>query len=408
MIRYFLKIGDIIHYIEENNNELKTQTAKEKSQIFGINYFEAQQDYTADLEGLIQYRNDFNKDVKQIEKEINYKKYFNHDSAVYMVFKRFSSIAMKKIKFENIVYKEFVFFENCFNGGLQTFDTKYKDKKLQSYGYDFSGYYPTLLAQSDFKFPFEQGKRKKIKKINFNKLEYGIYKVKITCDSLDFKKIFAFNKNNLYTHYCLDFAYQNQETFNIKIELIIDDDYNCIYWKEDQLINSNIIFGDWFDYLKKIKNKYPKNKLVKKLTSSLWGYITKFKRQFIEEEFFDIDVSEIKDSTQTEYKLIAEKHYKDETKPNQVRTVYEIVKSENPYTDSMARLKPFFTSYCRTFMASLILSENVLEKVIRIHTDSVCLTTEHNFTHLPYYPVVELKTTGLINWKNVNKYEKEN
>ncbi len=408
MIRYFFKIGDIIHYIEENNNELKTQTAKEKSQIYGINYFEAQKDYTANLEGLIQYKNDFQKDAKQIEKQINYTKYFNHDSAVYMVFKRFSSIAMKNIKFENIVYKEFVFFENCFNGGLMTFDTKYKDKTIQSYGYDFSGYYPTLLAQSDFKFPFEQGKRKKIKKLNFDKLDYGIYRVKITCDSSEFKKIFAFNKSNLYTNYCLEFAYQCQETFNIKIELIVDDEYNCIYWKEEQLINSNEIFGEWYGNLKTLKDKYPKNKLVKKLTSSLWGYITKFKRQFIEDDFYELDVSEVKDKSETEYKLIGEKHYKDETKPNQIRTVYEIVKSENPYTNSMARLKPFFVSYCRTFMGSLILSENILDKVIRSHTDNITLTEEHDFTHLPYYPKPEEKTTGNITWRNVNNYEKEN
>jgi len=29
-------------------------------------------------------------------------------------------------------------------------------------------------------------------------------------------------------------------------------------------------------------------------------------------------------------------------------------------------------------------------------------------THIPYYPKTEEKTSGMITWRNVNKYEKEN
>jgi hypothetical protein len=290
MIRYFFKTGDIIKYIENDDDELKTQTIKEKCQEQKINYYEAQQDYEADLEGLKKYKTDFIKYAQEIEKEINYTKYYNHDSAVYFVFKRFSTRALNNIPFDNIIYKEFMFLENCFNGALMTFDKKYKGIKTKCYGVDFSAYYPTLLAKSDFKFPTQQGKRKKIKKLNFDKLEYGIYKVKITCENLEFQKIFAFNKKNLYTHYCLLFAYENKDTYNINIELIINDDYNCIYWNENQLINSSDIFFNWFEYLNKLKQKYPENKLVKKLMSSLWGYIIKFKREFYEDHSFDSDV----------------------------------------------------------------------------------------------------------------------
>ncbi len=407
MSRYFYKSGNIIYYIEETGNELKGQTIKEKCKVYGINYYEAQKEYIKDLNGLLQYREDFNIWAKEIETEINYKKYFNHESAVIMVFRRFATRELNKLKTEDIDYKEFVFLENCYNGSLQTFDDKYKDIELESFGNDFSGYYPTLLAESDFKFPIQQGKRKTIKKLKYDNLKYGIYKVKITSDNKDFRKIFAYSKQNLYTHYCLLFAYKNKDRFNINIELLSDDKYNCIVWTEDKLVSSKLIFGKWFSFLKELKIKYPKNKLVKRLTSSLWGSITKFKREFFEDDdFFELDVSRVKDSKQTEYKLIKEKTYKDDTKELGIRTVYEVVKSINPYDNNLARLKPFFTSYTRNYMSNLILDENLLDCLIRTHTDNITLTRPHNFTHLKYYPLPEDKTTGLITWSNVNRYEK--
>lgn len=407
MSRYFYKSGNIISYIEDTGNELKQQTIKEKCKVFDKHYYELQKEYTKDLSSILQYREDFNRWSKEIEVEINYKKYFNHESAVKMVFQRFATRELKKLKIEDIIYKEFVFLENCYNGSLQTFDKDYEDDEINSFGYDFWAYYASLLAESDFKFPIQQGKRKKIKKLKFDSLEYGIYKVKITSDNKDFRKIFAYSKQNLYTHFCLLFAYQNKDRFNINIELIVNDDYNCIVWTEDKLVSSKLIFGTWFNYLKDLKKKYPKNKLVKRLTSSLWGSITKFKREFFEDdEFFELDVSRIKDEQQTEYKLIKEKVYKDETKETGIRTVFEVVKSINPYENNLARLKPFFTSYTRNYMSNLILSENLLNTLIRTHTDNITLTKEHNFTHLKYYPIPEEKTTGLITWHNVNKYIK--
>ena len=51
MIRYFYKIGDIINYIDNNNDELKTQTLKEKIQINNAHYYEVQKGYNKDIEG---------------------------------------------------------------------------------------------------------------------------------------------------------------------------------------------------------------------------------------------------------------------------------------------------------------------------------------------------------------------
>ncbi len=86
--------------------------------------------------------------------------------------------------------------------------------------------------------------------------------------------------------------------------------------------------------------------------------------------------------------------------------MYEIIKSSNPYKNDLARLKPFFVSYCRRDVGDLIISENLVDNVIRIHTDGIALDKEHDFTHLFYYPKPEEKTTGNISWSSVNSYDK--
>ena len=205
-------------------------------------------------------------------------------------------------------------------------------------------------------------------------------------------------QNHYYTHYSLQYAYEHSERFNISLELIIDCDHNALVY--DKLVDSSKIFKPWYNYLMTIKKQFPKNKLVKHLLSSLWGMLIKFNREFYEEdEFFDLDVSELDDEDETEYKLVKEKRYKDDSYETGVRLLYEVVASSNPYVNELARLKSFFVSFCRVHIGDLVISEDLVEKVIRIHTDGLV------FTHLFYYPIPEDKTTGEIVWENVNKYD---
>jgi hypothetical protein len=190
------------------------------------------------------------------------------------------------------------------------------------------------------------------------------------------------------------------------MELVVDGNYNATIYSEDKLVKSKDVFGKWFNDLSELKQKYPKNKLVKRLMSSLWGSLTAFNRKFYEDDFFDLDVSEITDNDETEYKLIDEKHYKDNSKEFGVRTVYCVIPSNQPYKNNLARLKPFLVSYCRSYVARRIIKENLLDNVIRIHTDGIMLNKPHDFTHLKYYPKPEDKTTGKIHFENVIFYEK--
>ena len=317
-----------------------------------------------------------------------------------MTFKSKATIAINALRCEAITYKEFAYFERCNNGGLITLDEQYKGKEIECYGYDFSSFYPSMLAMKGFQIPTKEGKLFHYTELDYDNLQYGIYKVKITCNDSRFKKLFAFSPNNYYTHYSLQYAYEHRERFNVQLELITDCEHNALVY--NTLVESTKIFKPWYNYLMTIKQKFPKNKLVKHLLSSLWGMLIKFKRQFYEEdEFFDLDVSELDDDEETEYKLINEKRYKDDNYENGVRLLYEVVESNNAYSNDLARLKPFFVSFCRAHIGDLIISEELVEKVVRIHTDGIVFTEPHDFTHLFYYPIPEDKTTGNIIWYNV-------
>jgi hypothetical protein len=63
------------------------------------------------------------------------------------------------------------------------------------------------------------------------------------------------------------------------------------------------------------------------------------------------------------------------------------------------------TSYCRCKIANIILDNDLIDNVIRIHTDGVVFDREYNFDpNLEF--LKEDKTTGKIKIKNVNSLEK--
>ena len=111
--RFFYQDGMTIYFIEENNDELKTQTLQQKVEdCYDINYFEAQKEYEASHQGLLSYRTDFYEWSQQIP-NINYAKYYNHEGAVMNVFKAKSTKILRELNPEPITYKEFLFYESC-------------------------------------------------------------------------------------------------------------------------------------------------------------------------------------------------------------------------------------------------------------------------------------------------------
>ena len=484
-VRFFFNDNLVISYINDDLNDitLYKQTLdeknlcmydKKKSDKDKFNYYELFKGYERSLNGLISFRNDLNKWASEIP-AINYKKYYDHKGATMCVFKSKSACITKKLKIENdeknnyyngVKYFEFDFFEKCNNGGLISLDKSCIGITKSCYGYDYSAFYPNMLARSTLKMAIREGTKirfsgmkqvfilnpknkyeeytnkrfeagedvyKKecfvgeqsikeeyeskhnikvnnginsvddIQLLDLENLKYGIYNIHISSDDERFNKIFSYSKYDVYTHYSVKFAYACSKKYNVMLNLVADDEdpnkTNALVYDDSQLRDTSIIFNDWYNYTMDLKKKYPNNQLVKHITSSLWGALIQYDRKFVDDkDFWDMDVSELYQYNETEYKLIKEKYY------GLNNTKYELIKSNKAYVSNFARLKPFLVSYARAYIGNLIIDEDIIDDVVRIQTDNITLNKPHDFTHLSYYPKPEEKTTGTIKFDNANLY----
>lgn len=405
--RIYFQQEDKIFYLDETKNILEEQTIKQRIENNSYYYYEMFSDYKNTLESAIEYKNNFDIWCDELKNHnIYYKKYFHHNSAVMLTFKRYSTNQLKSLQFDAISYDEFKFMEGCNNGGLVYFDKQYSNKSILSFGKDYSSFYPSNLSNSDLQIPIKEGVKFKLKKLKFKKLEYGIYNVKILCDNEDFSKIFSFSKNNFYTHYSLKFAYEHRKQFNITFELNVDVDFNALIYEEEYLINSSYLFSNWYNNLIKLKSLYPKNKLIKHLLSSVWGSLCQYNKIHLNEDEFnklsDDSISDWNDKLETKYKILQEKVHYDKNDEQIIN--YTLVETDKAYKNTLARIKPFLISFSRNMVGSLISKKDLFSNVIRIHTDGIVFNKDFDFSDLEYYPKTEIKTSGLIHWTSLNKY----
>ena len=289
--------------------------------------------------------------------------------------------------FDKITFKEYQYFESCFNGSLTYTQTGI----FNCYGYDYSKYYPSILGNinSKFKIPFKEGVEKIIDKLP-KYLQYGFYKVKIISNNLKFDKLFKFNNRNIYCHYDVQLA---REFENVNIELILNEP-NAFVYKGEDLIESNKIFNLWFETIKKLKDELPKNTLVKLLASSLWGYLSKSNIEIkTDDQFFNGDFDE------NDYIII------DQVFKNNY-SYFKLINKNKKFYSTNFRLKPFITSFARCKTARTINDNNLIDNVIRIHTDGIVLDKEFDFSKYNIEIIPEDKTTGKFEFININNYNR--
>ena len=243
------------------------------------------------------------------------------------------------------------------------------------------------------KYPSKQGKEIILEKLPLKRadIKCGYYKVKITCDNDDFRKIFAFSQQHVYTHLSIKQAMMYKKMFNVSIELVQNGKPNAYIYDDSCLISSSDIFDKWYDTLMQLKKLYPKNQLVKHLMSSVWGHLsrtnklTKTYEQIIEEGL------NIGRTAKAEY-LIEDRHiYPD-------KEYYVLVHRENPYKFPL-RLKSFITAYGRNRISQVVLLD--IDNVIRIQTDGIVFNRPTVMVDKSFVP--EKKTTGKIHWHHMNK-----
>lgn len=425
---YFYYVNEesqIVYYIEEDKNKLLEMTPKEKSKM-DHRFFEVNQNYEGSLEGLKLYEKDFNRCNEEIIKytkgRTDYKKWFNDGLAIMACFKSKSTNIFKKLNIENIDIMECVTFEKCYCAGITYMDKEYINKPTKCYGYDFSNCYGTFLSKfdvSNLKIPIKQGKFEQLEELDImklDKLKYGIYHVEIRSSHPIVMKYFKISQDQWYCHFSLiqlkliiEYILKKEKKTayddTIAIIQLVKTENNCLVWNKKDMVNCDVIFGDWFKYVNKLKQNLPNNMLVKNLTTKLWGYLTQYNRIFAnrdEAKELDFDFYDgFTENKKFEYLCIKAKNiHKDCAK-------YELVDSSNPYKNGgIARLKPFLLASVRQYMTTIILNNGLDDNVIRLCTDGIVLNKQYDFStsDFEYYPKPEDKTTGLIKFYHVNKY----
>lgn len=396
-VRYFYEQNQTYYYLDEATGEFGSVLANQKDPSY--NYFHLFKDDEPSNEGLLAFKEKFRKCANELNKKggIVYNKYYNHYSATELTFKRYSPKAFSA-EFPQVNFNEFEFIEKCYNGGIIYFDEQYKDKPTASFGYDYSSFYPNILNSEEMMIPRSTGTKMKLTNLDFENLKFGIYNVKITCANPEFRKLFCFSRKHYYTHYSIAFANKYKTLFDVNIELIVSQEFNAIIYED--LVPSKVIFGNWFDKLyNQLKPKCKGNFLLKRLLSSIWGSLTKMEKWYLAEEHV---LSELEEG---EYVLINERH---RLENGEIITHYEAIRKSKPYKYHFGRIKPFLLSLSRNTIGELIINAGVIDNVLRVHTDGLVLNKPYEFENLgiSYYPMPEEKTTGLIDWKNVNCYHR--
>jgi hypothetical protein len=263
--------------------------------------------------------------------------------------------------FENIeIYEEFNY-DKCHNGGLIYHKEGVYDNITT---YDKKMFYPSIMASDDFEFPTKKGTMNNIFNIpKIGDFSYGIYNIEVKSNDENFNKIFAFSKNNYYTHYSLNFVKYYNKEYNDSIELtLLSNKY--LSYKKSSLIKSSKVFNYWYTTLKKFRNELPKNKLLKRMASSAWGELqSKNLITKTEKEIESIDYGKKLNIDQNQFYL------KDYYIKNNGEELYYLIDLSKPIYKYQLRLKSFLTSYTRNMMALIALKN--IDNVVRIQIDSI-------------------------------------
>ena len=282
-----------------------------------------------------------------------YAYYRTHSNNVKNFLKRF--LNKSYLDFETITGQEEQYFNKTYRGG-------------QSYGYpgiydcttyDFKFFYPSIMASTEFQIATTEGQIKEIKTTIPKKFKYGIYNVKITSDDEYFNMLFAFSKDNHYTHYSLNFVLQYNKEYGGEIQMEFLSNQALIY---DDLIDSSDIFYTWYNVLWKLKKEFPSNKIIKKLASSCWGEIQNKKNIWKTEDDIIYEKLDIGFGYDNNFHI-------EEIRTKPSGDEYRLVNLKTNIYEFQFRLKAFLTDFGRVKIAKIALQN--IDNVVRIQTDSI-------------------------------------
>jgi hypothetical protein len=344
---------------EMNQFEMITKTKGDKTDANLIQY----------SKDLISYRNElltskylivsfdyFDNDFKMKNGLVFYR---NHSNNVKTFIKKFIHASYKSC--EPIEAYEESKFLKCNRGGLMFGEVGV----YNCYTYDFKFFYPSIMASKDYYIPRTKGKI-----ISFHTIpdifQFGIYNIQVVSNDKNFNKVFAFSKDNHYTHYSLNFIHYYNKHYKGDIKMNIMNNEALIY---DDLISGYTMFNCWYNRLVEIKAEFPKNNLVKKLGSTSWGELQTYKSIIrTEQEVINENLNIGFDMSDDYYiKKIVQKNDTD---------IYHLVPTKKGLYEYDLRLKAFITDYGRVKIAKQALKN--IDDVVRIQTDSITYSTNVN------------------------------
>jgi len=403
-----------ICFITDESNELQKRVFDEKERLpyhwANKNYFKGYEE--DNLESLIKFKKDYNDWVDEIKRvlfytdegkkyRLNPKHYKNLKTAVRKIVFNFSKISEKECKsqIDNIDKDEYLILSNCYNAGLMTADSEKVNVPMDIYGYDFTSMYPD--RQSFISIPKSRGKKIILDKLDFNKLECGVYRVQINYSNPKFKLLFGFSQENHYHSSTLRNIYKHKELFGLSFKLLDPDEdysYNAYIYVNSEFVNCSEIFGEWFISMQKIRAQCSKtNQLIKYLISSSWGVLTESKK--IQIGFDEIE----KYDTDNQY------YYKETNEKGHILIDYNDI----AYSKGLYRIKQILTASVRNFIMNYAIKNEIINKIVRIHTDSYMLSSPQEFnvpknkckrTNEIIKPKPEAKSTGYIKIYNSQRY----
>ena len=297
------------------------------------------------------------------------------------------------------------YMNRCNNSGIKYCENGYTGK---SYAYDYSMNYPKIMSSEKFIYPTASGKEQTIDELptDYFNIPHGFYHVKIKSKDKNFNKMFSYSNHDIYLHESLKTALRYQKQFNVKIELVKDGKPNCYIYDKSVLVSGRKVFGKWFKVLKQLKEKFPKNVLVKSLASSLHGVLsTSTKKR--------IPVNEVERFCQSkEYDLYELVDIQD-FGINGCKSYYTYQRIDKPFIYNI-RLKPWIHAYARNKISRLILVD--IDNVVRVNVDCAVFKTDviskldksnkkYNILDLNSLKL-EDKYSGYGTWHHYAKFEK--
>jgi hypothetical protein len=393
IIRYQLKNGK--HKVINSETKL---IATEDTVPMGINRFIMlqQSDSEANDTFLVEYLDRFNgwcdeiqDKVFRYEAKFDYRECFSDYGAVVRVFNYYCKKNYKK--HQPITPVEYKWFRWCHNGGIQYL--RENNITLECYGYDFISFY-ALILNSDLLIPTKPGKEVILTELP-KKLKHGFYRVKITCENDNFRKIFGFSHADTYLNISLEIAIKYRKKFKVEINLIQDGEPNAYLYEDSDMVELKPICEKWYNKLAYLKRKFPKNRLVKHMLSSAPGHLNAkntVNKTFeeIEEmraEGITVGMKDTNDFVIHDVKEFDDKEY------------YVLLNTKSPYQHNI-RLIPFVTARGRNEIGKVAMLD--IDSVVRIHTDGIVFDKPMELDNVDILP--EQKTTGKIHFKHCNNY----